>query len=342
MHPEKPVTLQTIADKANVSRATVSMALRNQLNLPWQTRKKIQDIAKKLGYKPSPIISQLMRYRRAGKPYRSNLTLAYIKDVMPVSRSYIGKILQDEAEKSAEKNGYQLECFWLQGKEGKPSEKLSDLLHHRNIHGLILAPFQKPIALAFEWENFSTVTMGYSLKPRFHRIVSHYFQGMKVAARNLSRFGYQRWGYAVSPQLEANNDHQWIASFLYEQKALKPENRIPICAEKNEEWNEDYFRNWVKKYTPDVIIGVHRPLRSWIEHLNLKIPTDVGFLNLYADSEPTSPSSGIDQHPEARAAAAIDLVVAMIQRQERGIPSIPQIISIEGRWVNGPTLRQQT
>jgi LacI family transcriptional regulator len=338
--PNRPVTLQDVADEAKVSRSTVSLALRNQLNLPWETRKKIQEIAKKLGYKPSPVLAQLMRYRRASKPYRSNLTLAYIKDAPPGNPTHVSQVILNGATQSAEKHGYQLECFWMRGPDGIPADKLGDVLYQKNIRGIILSPFQKSERLPFEWDKFSTVAIGYPAKPRFHRIVNHHFKAIRMAARHLRRMGYQRWGYAMKFQVEANIDHQWFSAFLFEQQLLKPENRIPIFTDTNHEWNETSFERWIKKYSPDVIISIHHPIVQWLKKLNLKIPQDIGFLDLYADAQESN-SSGISQHPLTKGAIAVELVAAMIQRHERGIPSIPQVICIEGKWVNGMTLESQ-
>jgi LacI family fructose operon transcriptional repressor len=43
--PDAPVTLQTIADRAGVTRALVSMALRNSSKVAAATRERLQGIA---------------------------------------------------------------------------------------------------------------------------------------------------------------------------------------------------------------------------------------------------------------------------------------------------------
>src|ERR1044071_9901410 len=61
------ITLQEIAEEGHVSRATVSLALRNHPSIPSETRGRIQAVANRLGYRPNPLISTLMSYQRRAK-----------------------------------------------------------------------------------------------------------------------------------------------------------------------------------------------------------------------------------------------------------------------------------
>ena len=65
--PQKKITLRIIADKAKVSRMTVSRALRNDPSIPRATCLKIQRIAKHTGYRPDPILTRLMETIRRGR-----------------------------------------------------------------------------------------------------------------------------------------------------------------------------------------------------------------------------------------------------------------------------------
>ncbi len=52
---QKPITIKDIAEKLNISVSTVSRALKDNPEISLQTRKAVQDLAKKLNYKPNPI-----------------------------------------------------------------------------------------------------------------------------------------------------------------------------------------------------------------------------------------------------------------------------------------------
>ena len=61
------VTMKTIAAQAGVTQATVSMCLANSPRIPAATRERIQAVADRLGYRPNPYVSALMRIRRQGR-----------------------------------------------------------------------------------------------------------------------------------------------------------------------------------------------------------------------------------------------------------------------------------
>ncbi|MGE9290169.1 MAG: LacI family DNA-binding transcriptional regulator, partial [Puniceicoccales bacterium] len=58
--PDNAVTMKDIAKLAGVSVMTVSRCLKNDLRQSESTRKRVQRIAKELGYTPHPYLSALM------------------------------------------------------------------------------------------------------------------------------------------------------------------------------------------------------------------------------------------------------------------------------------------
>ncbi len=47
---------------------TVGLALRGEFPLPESTRRRIRDIADRLGYRPDPMLAALNVYRRSKRP----------------------------------------------------------------------------------------------------------------------------------------------------------------------------------------------------------------------------------------------------------------------------------
>ena len=74
---ERRVTLADIAVRAEVHVTTVSLALRNHPRLPAQTRERIQELAKKMGYVPDPFLRALVAYR--GKMMQRRMLLRQIQ-----------------------------------------------------------------------------------------------------------------------------------------------------------------------------------------------------------------------------------------------------------------------
>jgi LacI family transcriptional regulator len=101
------------------------------------------------------------------------------------------------------------------------------------------------------------------------------------------------------------------------------------------------FQTWLQENRPDVILGGSTWLPSFLTKMKLKTPQDIGFVNLTRN--PQYPAhSGIDQCLDEVGAAAIDLLGAMLHQNEYGLPKTPKIIVLEGRWVEGKTVRAAT
>jgi hypothetical protein len=52
-----------------------------------------------------------------------------------------------------------------------------------------------------------------------------------------------------------------------------------------------------------------------------------------------SPIAGIEERPEEIGATALELLAAMIQRGEKGVPAVPKVTMVEGRWIDGPSVK---
>jgi LacI family transcriptional regulator len=319
---------------------TVSRALRKQSNISPETQKKIQAIADELGYRPNPLVSALMTYRRAAKPVESHLSIGFItnfptRDGWKVSKLY--ESFYHGVADSADRHGYGVEVFWLR-EPGMTSDRLTQILLTRSIHGLVVAPL--PVAhgeLELGWENFCAVTLGYSLtKPLLHRAVNHQFRSMRSAMRELRALGYKRLGLALPASLNERVDRQWVASFLVEQRDL--DHSVPLFVPDDAQWNFESFRKWFAAQEPDAVIGHEEVVLEWLKKMGARVPDDVGFVHLNC-ADQSGTFAGIYQNGPAIGAVAVDFLIGMIHRNERGIPTLPHSLLVEGTWVPGKTVR---
>src|SRR3954469_24928240 len=109
MTHHKTVTLKDIAREAGVSLMTVSRALRKHASVSPETQSKIERVAKELGYRPNPLISALMSYRRAGKAPHSHSVLAFVTSFPTRDGWKTRKIYQEffqGALECADRHGY--------------------------------------------------------------------------------------------------------------------------------------------------------------------------------------------------------------------------------------------
>jgi LacI family transcriptional regulator len=251
---------------------------------------------------------------------------------------YLSEDLLSRAAAQAEQHGYRLENFWMKDLKCS-SERLGAILYGRGIPGLIVAPLPAASGhLEMEWERFSAVTIGYSLlQPRLHRVSTNRFIAMRTAVRKLRQQGFQRLGLALPLDQDARVEHQWSAAFLWEQMQLPAAQRTSAFVVDERQWTERNFAKWYKTARPEVILG-YPPLLDWLCRLKISVPDEVGFAHLWNPDE-SGKYAGIFHDPPAIGAAAVDFLIGMLHRNERGLPEAPQALLLEAGWRDGATIR---
>lgn len=343
MNQRPTVPLQQIAAEAGVSRATVSRALRNHPSIPSQTRARIQTIALRLGYESNPLVTTLMSHVRAVRSGKHLGTLAYLTawssrdgwKESPTDHAYFRGAL-DRATQS----GHRLEEFWLKEPD-MTGRRMSQVLDARGIRGVLVAPLPFPPArghLSFDWSRFAAVALGYSVwRPNLDRVASHHSNNLVRAVHQLRRLGYRRIGLALTEELDERMDRNVISSFQFLQQGLAAANRLPVHLIRPEEQRE--FAEWIRDQRPDAVISFGGPALAWMRELGVKIPGQVGFVDLGL-SDVGGHVAGIDQHSKSLAATAVDVLIAQLHRSEFGPPKLPKLILVEGTWIHGATVRR--
>src|ERR1051325_4692375 len=162
MQEKSPPSMQDIAERARVSRATVCLALRNDPRLLAATRERVQTIARELGYRPDPVMSLHMARVQARKPVKEVGTLGFIT-AFPTRlgwRNTSGLYLDyfEGASERAHQLGYRIEEIWSK-EAGMTGKRLTSILHARNIRGLLIAPLPASHGhLSLDWSQFAAAT----------------------------------------------------------------------------------------------------------------------------------------------------------------------------------------
>jgi Transcriptional regulators len=328
-------TMKQIADAAGVSIATVSMALRNSPKITAETRAKVRAAAESLNYRPDPLIAALSTRRTEARP-RGLETIAYLT-AFPTREGWrqnrFSPAVYEGAWARAAQHGYRLEHFWLREPQMTP-RRMADILQARGILGLCVAAFPEVVShFSFPWEHFCSAAIGYSMmKPALHRACPHQFQGMQLTLNRLRRLGYERIGVALGRRVSKIVAQHWIASVLLFQYA---HGRNAATCLVYEESDRVELRKWMQRHQPDAMVVSDIALLEWIRELGVRVPEEMGLVPL----ERYPGYASLDQKPEKVGAAAIDLIVGQIQRNETGLPADPRVVMVEGTWVDGPTVR---
>jgi len=103
--------------------------------------------------------------------------------------------------------------------------------------------------------------------------------------------------------------------------------------------SNDSIARWLKRNKPDVLVG-YSHLLPIIEALGYSVPSDIGLASLAIDQRDPQ-ISGINQNDSIIGKVAIDILVGIMHRGEKGPPSVPIRTLVDGNWFEGGTLRMQ-
>ena len=334
------VTLQDIADRAGVHRSTVALALRDHPRLPEHTRRKLQALAKKLGYRQNPLVAALMRSRRQGNAVK-HVTLAFVTSY-PTRYGWRPQFHDRPdffpgAVRRAADFGYKLEHFW-RGEPGMSSARFDEILRARGINGIIigrLPPGQYTLELP--WEHFSCVALGMTLRsPLLHHVTENHFDTAWQAMQRCRERGYRRVGFVFS---EANDSprvgDRWYGAYLAQQACFPAKDRLPICP--GMPADQATFTNWFRRERPDALLVNHSgPVFTWLRATGQAVPSDVGIVEL--EDHPELGSAGVYYDPAKIGALAVEMLVGLMHRNETGVPDDQHEIVLNGEWRDGTTL----
>jgi DNA-binding LacI/PurR family transcriptional regulator len=337
------VTQAMVATAANVHKATVSLALRNDARLPELTRRKVQAVARKLGYLPHPLVSVLMsRVRRRNLRYRG--TIAYLRTLprnTPILNETIHRNFLLGAQLRARELGYGLEQFHLDG-AGMSGARVASVLRARNIAGLVIehtpSPYCPDRQLPFSAEPFATVTLCTPLAaPKLHYVANDQYMRAILAARELLALGYRRLGLVVTDRFDIAMAHRLSAGFWAVQHYVPELKAIPILHVRTDR-PRDAVDPWLRRYRPDAVLGTGYRILDLLRAAGARVPEDLGWAHL--DWLPQfAPSAGVCGNSERTGAAAVELVVSQIHRGESGSPAHTTSHFVSGTWISGSTVR---
>lgn len=359
------VSIRDIAKRLSVSPSTVSRALREDPRFSAKTIERVKATAKKMGYRPNPMIHSLMAAHKTGRrrqQLKSNLCWFNSHQIKSFwhDKPYT-KHLLDAAQERAHELGYGFEEIWAL-EPGLSAERLHQIIHSRYIHGLLIpTPVKALEDLNFNWENLAVVCLRDIQDGQldWHRCSPASRENTQLAFERLRSLGYQRialaggiclyfpdtekkmllfnQGEACSHDLGGVGMRAMIAGFTGGQAFIPESERIPPFLFDNEpEANLKPVADWLKRVRPDAVICNGRTIFEAVQLAGLKVPDEIAIAHLNLDDD-VSDWAGIDQHSGRQARSAVDMLCAQIERNERGLPPFPKFMHIKGEWRDGWT-----
>ncbi len=353
MPSNRRVTLADVARNAGVHVTTVSLALRNHPRLPTKTRNRLRALAEEMGYTPDPMLSALVSYRDRKGSRRQHPTLAYLtnwktrwgwKNVSAHPEFHAG------AANRASELGYKLDHFWL-GESGLTHQRLDSILRTRGITGLILASHSLVMGdeLQLDWDRYCAIKIDYyPHRPLLHTVTNNQCDIARLAVQQSIKAGYRRIGLVMHRGWEQSADNNWTAGFLCEQQFMPIKNRIPPLIfpdqKADDGWLNEFsapgsvdagaFRRWLDRHQPEVILSNAPFVLPALKELNLRIPHDIAFVELFLE-DCSGETAGVRQNHATVGALAVELLTGQLQQNNFGVPEIPIHTFVEGTWFDG-------
>ncbi|MDF3056566.1 MAG: LacI family transcriptional regulator [Rariglobus sp.] len=335
------VTLRDIAREVGVTPMTVSRALRNQARISAAMRDKIQAKALEMGYHPDPVLTALVHYRhsRMATPVRS--AMAWFNpwpDPAQLRKYREFDFYWKGAKLAAERVGFHLEEFIVN--DAMSPARMAQILYTRNVRGILLPPglFPGGWAEQFPWDQFSVVAISRSsVGLPFHVVTSDQTSNTMLAMKKIRERGYKRIGYVGEPWI----GRIYCAGYLWFQRVEIPaEHQIPpFLFHPNEDRDavQAAFKQWVHANKPDAILTDYPRVPEMVAKLRLKVPKNIGLAGLTVLDCPID--AGIYQNPEEIGRVSVLMLQSLINDNDRGIPPVNRHVLIEGKWVDGSSMR---
>jgi len=157
--------------------------------------------------------------------------------------------------------------------------------------------------------------------------------------RILHEHGYRRIGFEISKITDERTDRNFSGGFLTAQREYTSGGDIPllIVDARDIEEQRKQFNKWYKHHRPDAILALFEHACRFFKEERISY-SECGLALLSLDESRDKTVARIDQNDVVIGKTAVDYVVGMIQRNERGVPSTPLRILVESVWIPGNSL----
>jgi len=328
-----------VATQAGVSRATVSLALRDHPRIPAATRARVVAVAEAIGYRRHPLLSALMATRRRPQQQADITVLAYLSNrgrEEALGGFAVYRQMRAGVARRAEELGYVIEDFSSCAAGMTPS-RLARILHHRGIRGILVAPLPgHEVDLDFPLEGFAAVGLGLSVhRPSIPRVASDHFLGAKLAVHACHRLGYRRIGLIVNRQASERLQGRWIGGLLLARYELgtPPEDCLDPFLPSTLRLEAETVHRWARKSRPEVVL-----LGSYVDDFPYEaLPKGTLWASLGVN-DPQGGVSGIWGREDRVGEVAVDLLVDALNRNQVGSVAEAPVQTITPTWVEGRTV----
>ncbi|MFA6288030.1 MAG: LacI family DNA-binding transcriptional regulator [Opitutaceae bacterium] len=323
-------SLLKVARAAGVAASTASLALRGSPLVKPATTARVKAVAERLGYRADPRVGSLMaRIRRAkAAKDRERLAFVWVSVTRADTRNHeFCRVSFAGAKRRAEELGCALEEFWLHD-DGMTAARLEKILTTRGITGVVFsAPMRDmEVTVEWNWRRFAAAIIGNSeFHPSLHRAGHYHYRSMWTAMEKVREAGCARPAAVLHEPHHRRIHGVHQAAFLANHPRPKQALAMTRFGFPKDEMET---RVWLAKVKADALICVVSPTEKELAWLRA-VP---GLKRVVTLASPRAGLPGTDMREDLVAAGAVDLVVAQLHRNERGVPAHPTTLLLEGEW----------
>lgn len=337
--------MRDVAERAGVSKMTVSLALRGNGRLPKATIERIRNIATEMGYVPDPVLQALNTHKQQLKTQDRGEVIGLLVDGPerePWKRHKFMDNYLTGMHDGAEQLGYRVEPFWFGDTPGK---RMEQMLLARGIRAVVLAPEPvnrlERLPMQLDWQRFSVLRVGRThTEVRVPTVTPDHFGAMQMVLEQLHQLGYRRPFLIQTEMAESRVAYRYAASIQFFQPKIFSGVRVPYFLCPSVEMNKEHIINCIKAEQPDVLISTNSSVLFFLTNAGIRVPDEIGFVSL--DLQENQPHvSGVDQDLARVGRVAIEMVDLLLRTNSRGESSTDHTVVIGGKWHPGSTVRLQ-
>jgi DNA-binding LacI/PurR family transcriptional regulator len=165
--------------------------------------------------------------------------------------------------------------------------------------------------------------------------MAHSVHMMGEILDRLAERGYERVGYLTLEDIDLRIERGREMVWDHRQAKIPRGRRIPAAFVDG--WRPADLAAWLEKKRPDALVLGDPGLLRVLDKTGWKAPVALGVATTRW-SKAELRCAGMRQPFGELGAAAVDLVVGQIHRNEAGLPKVPVTVMVDGEWIEGASL----
>lgn len=335
------MNMKVLAKRCGVSTATVSYALRDDPRISEAVRKRVQQTAKEIGYRPDSLGTSLVAYRNNVRQRPVRPKVAVLFENPPSSRrTALFQPHLTSFRHNIAHYGYEV-CEYFLTTMKLSATDLAEKLHEEGIRGLVVAWGDWGERMAgFPWHEFTVVSAERNgIHPALDRVSVNHFSATDEAFERLLGLGASRIGLVCHDDLFLRVRKNIVGAYLMNvHRSEASADGIPPYFYRLGE-STDRFAAWFAEHQPDAVLA-HRLIdQDFFKQAGVRFPEDAQYAVIEIDDERAGAESGIIMNEDFGRVLA-DTLAGKLHYDDRVRPEAEgNLILVDGEWKTGATTR---